>query len=113
MRPNFTLEDLGGTRAWEIVTRYSTCPGVRILWGQRFVGKAQVREGPAGRFKGLPDVHYGEARHFVSGNMGFSEWTVTGTTPVGVRVEVRGTDHYEFLDGKVIRRDSYWKIVEK
>jgi ketosteroid isomerase-like protein len=82
-------------------------------WGQRFVGKAQVREGLAGRFKGLPDVHYEDARHFVSGNMGISEWTVTGTTPAGVRVEVRGTDHYEFLDGKVVRKDSYWKIVEK
>jgi hypothetical protein len=38
---------------------------------------------------------------------------VTGTTSVGVRVEVCGTDHYEFLDGKVIRKDAYWKIVEK
>ena len=82
-------------------------------WGQRFVGKAQVREGLAGRLKGLPDVHYEDARHFVSGNMGISEWTVTGTTPAGVRVEVRGTDPYEFLDGKVVRKDSYWKIVEK
>jgi ketosteroid isomerase-like protein len=25
-------------------------------WGQRFVGKAAVREGLATRFKGLPDV---------------------------------------------------------
>jgi len=33
-------------------------------WGQRFIGKAQVREGLASRFKGLPDVHYGEGRHF-------------------------------------------------
>ena len=31
----------------------------------------------------------------------------------GVRVEARGTDHYEFRDGKVIKKDSYWKIVEK
>lgn len=81
-------------------------------WGQRFVGKAQVREGLASRFKGLPDVHYGDARHWVSGNMGFSEWTLTGTTPTGVRIEVRGTDHYEFRDGKVVRKDAYWKIVQ-
>src|SRR4026208_2360156 len=26
-------------------------------WGQRFIGKAQVREAIAGRFKGIPDVH--------------------------------------------------------
>lgn len=65
---------------------------------------------PASRFKGLPDVHYGDDRHWVCGNMGFSEWTLTGTTPLGECVEVRGTDHLEFRDGKIIRKDSYWKI---
>ena len=42
-------------------------------YGQRFIGKAQVREALAGRFKGIPDVHYGEDRHWVAGNMGVSE----------------------------------------
>ena len=82
-------------------------------WGQRFVGKAAVREGLATRFKGLPDVHFGDDRHWVSGNMVVSEWLLTGTTPTGVHVKVRGTDHFEFRDGKVIRKDAYWKIVEK
>jgi ketosteroid isomerase-like protein len=67
----------------------------------------------ATRFKGLPDVHYGDDRHWVSGNMGVSEWLLTGTTPEGVRIQVRGCDLWEFRDGKVIRKDSYWKIVEK
>src|SRR5688572_11955316 len=39
-------------------------------WGKRFTGKAAVREGLAMRFKGLPDVHYSDDRHWVSGNMG-------------------------------------------
>ena len=81
-------------------------------WGTRFVGKAEVREAIAGRFKGIPDVHYGNDRHFVSGNMGVSEWTLKGTTTAGVHVEVRGCDHWEFRDNKIIRKDSYWKIVE-
>ena len=81
-------------------------------WGQRFVGKAQVREGLASRFAGLPDVHYGNDSHWVCGNNGVSEWTLTGTTKGGVRIEVRGCDLWEFRDGKVIRKDSYWKIVE-
>ncbi len=81
-------------------------------WGQRFVGKEQVREALAGRFKGIPDVHYGEARHFVAGDRGVSEWTLTGTTTSGVRLEVRGCDLWEFRDGKITRKDSYWKIVE-
>ncbi len=81
-------------------------------WGQRFIGKEQVRQALATRFAGLPDVHYGDDRHWVSGNMGVSEWTLTGTTTSGVHLEVRGCDHYEFRDGKVIRKDAYWKIVE-
>lgn len=81
-------------------------------WGTRLIGKEQVREGCASRFKGLPDAHYGDDRHWVFGNMGFSEWTLTGTTPTGEHVEVRGTDHLEFRNGKVVRKDSYWKIVE-
>src|SRR5688500_12716065 len=32
-------------------------------WGQRFVGKQRVREGLATRFKGIPDVHYGDGSH--------------------------------------------------
>lgn len=81
-------------------------------WGTRFVGKAAVREGLASRFKGLPDVHYGEDRHWGDRNMVVSEWLLTGTKPDGEKVKVRGCDHYEFRNGKVIRKDSYWKLVE-
>jgi ketosteroid isomerase-like protein len=83
-------------------------------WGRRTIGKEQVKEGCNSRFKGLPDVNYGEDRHFIVGNMGFSEWTLTGTSPSGERVEVCGTDHLEFNDeGKIIRKNSFWKIIEK
>ena len=82
-------------------------------WGKRFVGKQAVREGLAGRFEGLPDVHYGEARHWGEGDRVASERVLTGTRPDGERVEVRGCDHYEFRHGKVVRKDSYWKLVER
>lgn len=80
-------------------------------WGTRFVGKVAVREGLAARFTGIPDVHYGEDRHFMSGDRGVSEWLLTGTTTAGERLAVRGCDLWEFRDGLVIRKDSYWKIV--
>ena len=80
--------------------------------GTRFIGKDQVREGLACRFAGIPDVHYGEDRHFVCGSRGVSEWRLTGTTSSGTRVDVRGCDLWEFVEGKVVRKDSYWKIVE-
>ena len=84
------------------------------FFGQRFVGKAQVREALASRFKGIPDVHYGDDNHWMSadGTNGVSEWTLTGSTTAGQRVKVRGCDLWEFRDGKVIRKNSYWKIVE-
>jgi ketosteroid isomerase-like protein len=79
-------------------------------WGRRFSGKAEVREGLAARFSGIPDVHYGEDDHFVAGDRGASEWTLTGTTTDGERLEVRGCDLWTFRDGLVSRKDSFWKI---
>lgn len=82
-------------------------------WGQRLVGKAAVREGLAKRFEGLPDVHYDDGRHWVSAEFGVSEWLLTGTRADGQEVRVRGCDHWEFRAGEIIRKDSYWKIVDK
>ena len=80
-------------------------------FGRRFEGKAAVREGLAARFSGIPDVHYGDDDHFVVGDRGASEWTLTATTD-GHRLEVRGCDLWTFRDGLVTRKNSYWKIVE-
>jgi steroid delta-isomerase-like uncharacterized protein len=80
-------------------------------WGTRYVGKAEVRRGLASRFSGIPDVHYGEESHWVSGDRAVSEWLLTGTSSSGESIRVRGCDLFEIRDGKIIRKDSYWKIV--
>lgn len=80
--------------------------------GDRFSGKDAVRAGLAKRFEGIPDVHYGDDRHWACGDFGVSEWTLTGTSVSGKRIEVRGVDLLEFVDGKITRKDSFWKIVE-
>jgi ketosteroid isomerase-like protein len=82
-------------------------------WGRRYLGAAAVREGLGLRFKGLPDVHYGEDTHYIDGDMGISQWTLTGTTPAGEKIKVRGCDFYTFRGDTVARKDSFWKIVEK
>lgn len=81
-------------------------------FGERFIGKTAVRSGLARRFEGIPDVHYGEDRHWVANSRGVSEWLLTGTTRAGAKIRVRGCDLWDFKAGKVIRKDSYWKIVE-
>lgn len=80
--------------------------------GDVYRGKDNVRDGLAKRFTGLPDVHYGEDRHWACDDFGVSEWTLTGTSVAGHRVEVRGVDLLEFVDAKIVRKDSFWKIVE-
>jgi steroid delta-isomerase-like uncharacterized protein len=80
--------------------------------GDRYTGKEAVRAGLAKRFEGIPDVHYGEDQHWACGNLGLSEWTLTGTASSGKRLEVRGVDVLEFFDGKITRKDSFWKLVE-
>jgi ketosteroid isomerase-like protein len=80
--------------------------------GRRFAGKQAVREALLGRLRGIPDVHYGDLEHHVSGNCGMSKWLLTGTKTDGAMVSVRGCDFYYFEKGLVIRKDSYWKIIE-
>jgi steroid delta-isomerase-like uncharacterized protein len=82
-------------------------------WGRRFVGKDEVRRGLATRFEGIPDVQYGDDDHFACGHRGVSEWTISGTTVEGERIEVRGCDLWTFEDdGRLARKDSFWKIRE-
>ena len=80
--------------------------------GRRYVGREQVRAGIQARFDGIPDIHYGDDRHWSCGDRGVSEWTIRGTIASGEPVEVRGCDLFEFTDGKISRKDSFWKIVE-
>ena len=80
--------------------------------GTRFQGIEQVKKGLMMRFESTPDVHYSDLEHFVSGNCGMSKWLLTGTKLNGEKVRVRGCDFYTFRSGRVVRKDSYWKIVE-
>ena len=79
-------------------------------WGQRFVGVDQIREAFAGRFSGIPDVRYQDDDHFADGDRGASEWTLSGTMTDGQRIEVRGCDLWTMRDGKIVKKDSFWKI---
>jgi steroid delta-isomerase-like uncharacterized protein len=80
--------------------------------GRRLVGREQVREGIQSRLDGIPDVNYGDDRHWICGDRAVSEWTLRGTQRTGEPIEVRGCDLFELVDGKISRKDSFWKIVD-
>jgi ketosteroid isomerase-like protein len=79
-------------------------------WGTRFVGLEEIRDAFAARFSGIPDVRYQQDAHFVDGDRAASEWTLSGTTTEGQRIEIRGCDLWTLRDGLVAKKDSYWKI---
>jgi ketosteroid isomerase-like protein len=79
-------------------------------WGRRFEGRAAVLAAFRARFDGIPDVRYRDDTHFVAGDRGASEWTLTGTDRDGTRHDIRGCDLWTFRDGLVVKKDSFWKI---
>src|SRR5262245_49744724 len=49
--------------------------------GTRHAGRERVREAFARVFAAFPDARFDEARHFVTGERGVSEWVFRGTRP--------------------------------
>jgi steroid delta-isomerase-like uncharacterized protein len=81
-------------------------------WGRRIEGKAAIREALAAAFAQLPDAHYATERHWIRDRLAVSEWTLTGTTADGRKLEMRGCDLWEFRDDRIVRKDSYRKTVQ-
>jgi steroid delta-isomerase-like uncharacterized protein len=77
--------------------------------GQKFTGQDQVRKAFQEVFETFPDANWGNPKHFISGNRGFSEWIFTGTKTDGTRVEVTGCDLFTFKSGKIAIKNSYRK----
>lgn len=78
--------------------------------GTRYLGREAVRAGFAEVWATFPDARWDDARHFVNGERGVSEWTFMGTrADDGTRVEVNGCDLFTFRDGKIWLKNSYRK----
>jgi ketosteroid isomerase-like protein len=106
----FDTHDLDGIMAHFADDAVFDGPRGSEKWGTRFTGREAIREAFAARFAGIPDVRYQEDAHFVDGDRGASEWTLSGTTTDGARIEVRGCDLWTLRDGTVVKKDSFWKI---
>jgi ketosteroid isomerase-like protein len=115
------LKDIGAafnSRDVERITSYfhDDC----IFWlalgpewvGRSIVGKEAVRQMLAARFKVIPDMAWARLDEYVAGdNRGVTVWRVTGKAADGTVLDYKGCDLYEFKDGLIFRKDTYWKIV--
>ena len=54
------------------------------ICGTRYLGLEAARAGFAEVLATFPDAHWGNARHYVQGERGVSEWTFTGTRADGI-----------------------------
>ncbi|MDM0022641.1 nuclear transport factor 2 family protein [Variovorax saccharolyticus] len=79
------------------------------ICGTRSVGSEAVRAAFAKVWADFPDAHWGDARHFVHGDRGVSEWTFTGTRVDGMHVEVHGCDLFTLRGGRIFLKNSYRK----
>jgi steroid delta-isomerase-like uncharacterized protein len=77
--------------------------------GTRYRGREEVRAGFSSMWKAFPDAAWAEARHFVCGDRGVSEWVFRGTRADGTRVEVSGCDLFTFRHDKIAVKNSYRK----
>ena len=77
--------------------------------GSKHVGPEQVRARFISNWDRKARFHFGNVRHFVSGDRGFLGWTLTWETLGGERCEAEGCDILTFRDGKIAVKDGYLK----
>lgn len=75
-------------------------------------GKAEIGEVLRGRYRQIPDMRWEEMRHWiVDDSKAISEWVVRGTPKGEKPFELLGCDLWEFRDGLVTKKDTYWKAI--
>ena len=55
-------------------------------------------------FEASPDVHYDDDVHFVCESSGVSEWTISGTTVDGERIDVSRRELWTFVRRNIVRK---------
>lgn len=75
-------------------------------------GKDEIGEVLRTRYGQIPDMRWEEIRHWIFGQeKALSEWVVRGTPAGGEAFAYLGCDLWEFRDGFVTKKDTYWKYI--
>lgn len=79
--------------------------------GRTVRSKQAVQKVLSDRFKVIADMRWEHKYEYCCGNRAVSVWTVRGTSADGVVLNYQGCDLWEFKNGLVHNKDTYWKIV--
>lgn len=77
--------------------------------GTRHRGAQAVRRAFASAWAAVPDAQWRNGEHFVQGDFGVSQWTFTGTSADGSRIETDGVDLFTFRNGKILTKKVFRK----
>lgn len=79
---------------------------------RRLVGRQAIADVLTARYAQIPDMRWEDIRHWiVDPTKAISEWTVCGTPVGGQAFRYLGCDLWEFRDGYVTKKDTYWKFI--
>lgn len=74
-------------------------------------GREGVAATMAARAKEIPELRFSETDLIYAGDRVIGTYRVTGRYADGQRIDARGCDLYVIRDGKIARKDSYWKQI--
>lgn len=80
-------------------------------YGKIVRGRDSVAETMAARAKAIPELRFSETDLIYAGDRVIGTYRVTGRYADGRKIDARGCDVYVIRDGKIARKDSYWKHI--
>ena len=114
------IQDAFNTRDVDLILSYFTEDCVWLMArgpdapeGRRCTGKAAIGAVLSTRYQEIPDMRWEEMRHWIfDDSKALSEWVVRGTPRDSAPFEYLGCALWEFRDGLVSKKDTYWKTLE-
>jgi len=79
--------------------------------GRTVRGREAIRKVLADRFDVIPDMRWEHISEYIAGNLAVTVWRVKGNASDGTMLDYQGCDLFEFRDGLIQNKDTYWKIV--
>lgn len=79
------------------------------VYGTKVEGAEAIARAFSAVWAAMPDAHWDHHSHFVHDDRAVSEWTFTGTSSEGMRVEAQGADLFTLRDGKIVVKQALRK----
>ena len=77
--------------------------------GSSFKGKESIEAALRSRFTACPDIQWVDGETWVNGSKAVSEFRVVANLPDGSKLNTLGCDLWEFENGKIVKKNTYYK----